>query len=463
VDARNYVYAPTVTRSTFKARKKRTSDCVLERMAVYSVYGYADKTEQDKMRALLKTLKGDIEKQRSIHKFTSILIMGDMNATVSKFLDTNKEVKEGEEDKEEADAYVIKYIEEEIGMTDNFRECHHGKQRVTRSTAGAEREEAERALDYTFSTKEIAGHPATRAGIHTEAPLPGDHHPVFIDIPIDCTQLIEGVEPLWRIRKGEPTIKWKDEPKEEEIEEFNRKIQEAKEGREGSHSLEEDGEFLMKAIREAAIGTIAEEVSLQYPRRTRTTIHREGYGEKLDTWVKRMRGAIRAITGSKNKEVIDKALKRAVWRHEVPEGLVVDRLSNTGSETKEGRKRLKQRYKDQIKAVIKHEKKAKDKEQRERISKAKKERDQAFKDPTGRGKKRVISSLFRIVRESHTLQWVRDEEGELQSKEEQVKKTVKTFFEDWMKQRITVEERWGSWEKMQELDTIELPEKLKRW
>ena len=52
--------------------------------------------------------------------------------------------------------------------------------------------------------------------------------------------------------------------------------------------------------------------------------------------------------------------------------------------------------------------------------------------------------------------------GELQSKEEQVKKTVKTFFEDWMKQRITVEERWGSCEKMQELDTGELPEKFKK-
>jgi len=59
--------------------------------------------------------------------------------------------------------------------------------------------------------------------------------------------------------------------------------------------LEKNGKLLLEQLYKAAKGTVAEEVTLKYPKRARTTIHREGWGEKLDAWSKRINGACRQI------------------------------------------------------------------------------------------------------------------------------------------------------------------------
>ena len=82
-----------------------------------------------------------------------------------------------------------------------------------------------------------------------------------------------------------------------------------------------------------------------------------------------------------------------------------------------------------------------------------KKRDEAFLEEKGKGKGKVLASIFRVVREYQQIEWVRDECGDLASDPETVGRVVKKFFEEWMKSRVTVEERWGTKEKMKRLDT----------
>ena len=65
-----------------------------------------------------------------------------------------------------------------------------------------------------------------------------------------------------------------------------------------------------------------------------------------------------------------------------------------------------------------------------------------------------------MVREYQDIQWVRDAQGDLASEPEAVGRVVRQFFQKWMESRVSVEERWGSWEKMQQLDTENMPKRF---
>ena len=96
-----------------------------------------------------------------------------------------------------------------------------------------------------------------------------------------------------------------------------------------------------------------------------------------------------------------------------------------------------------------------------------KRRDEAFEAEGGKGKGRVLASIFRIVKEHQTLQWVRNEEGELASEPGEVKRVVKEFFQSWMASKVSAQSRWGgdcpmkAWKRMQALDTSLMPKRYK--
>ena len=61
-----------------------------------------------------------------------------------------------------------------------------------------------RTLDYWMVSSEISQHVGTRVGIMKDIPLGGDHLPVMIEVPVDCTHMREGVCSIWHPHKGEP-------------------------------------------------------------------------------------------------------------------------------------------------------------------------------------------------------------------------------------------------------------------
>jgi hypothetical protein len=160
---------------------------------------------------------------------------------------------------------------------------------------------------------------------------------------------------------------------------------------------------------EAAVGAVAEEVTLKYPKRARTTVNREGWGEKLDSWTRRIKGAcnaIRRVNKQRDLDKLNRALYKARWmREEIPEGLVIDKLENLQEKWKVNRKEVKDRLIEQTKEIRSHLRKAEEKEKRERITKAVKRRNEQFNNTEdgGKGKGAVIGRIFRAAREHEEL------------------------------------------------------------
>ena len=113
---------------------------------------------------------------------------------------------------------------------------------------------------------------------------------------------------------------------------------------------------------------------------------------------------------------------------------------------------MKERLKQQKEEIIKHRTAERTKELRERVAEAVKKRNENFEEKSGKGKGRVLASIFRKRREQHSLHWVRNNKGTLDSTPEGVSKTVKEFFEAWFKSRVSVKDRWGSKENMNNLE-----------
>ena len=485
------------TRTVFRAAGRRAEGTPQEIVAIYTMYGYANKQMTEAQESMQEAVKRDMEAFREKNMLASVLLGGDLNGTLSTYWDTDRgdrEEKESQEEGsdeeegqgEEKDAARIKFITRELRMTDSFRECHPTKKRVTRvppehktqmgclteeeATKERKRESKEadlsggktvtaRTLDYWFVTSEIASHPLMRAGIHKHPSTPGDHKPVYMDVPIDCTHLVEGVQAIWNPHKGPKQLEFKEDPTDEDKENFNKRMKEMM-ARRQEGEIEPRGEGLMEALKEAAKGTIAKEVQMNYPKRASTTQYREGWGHKLDAWTSRLRGISRMIGSRQPHEKKKKALDKAKWSHrDIPIGIEIDMMENLREQWRtEGAGKVRERIRKQIEVIRKQEKKEADKTRRGRIAKATKAREERFRDKTGKGKGRVIASIFRIVRERHDLKWVRDSMGNLASSPQDVQKVVGAFFEDWMKSRISVEERWGTYSNMKELNTEHMGE-----
>jgi hypothetical protein len=211
--------------------------------------------------------------------------------------------------------------------------------------------------------------------------------------------------------------------------------------------LDEYAKAIMQGIQEAAIETgAAVWETMQYPKRVATTVHREGWGHKLDTWKSKLWAAIRSLEKGENN---GKLLRGAEWpyggKKEAPVGLVIDTLCrlDIGMRKKSAAERVevKERIRDLVWEVDRHDRGSKKAAKAEQIAAAIKRRNDAFDAPMGKGRGKVLASIFRIVKEFNSLQWVRKNNGELASDPDEVKDVVKKFFESWMASRVGVQER----------------------
>jgi exonuclease III len=360
------------TRSEFKAAKLRPAPDSggppppMEYVAIYNMYGYANRKDEAKYDAMRQAVIRDAHQWRKKHKFGTVLLGGDLNATICPHKDTDKSAAEVAKGAREKGADLLQAFMIESKLTDAWRECHPNTRRYTHVTkegrgegrrgeaqgeeseadeaaeleeetplecqacgAGSEcecnypelrqeeapqtEEEAEdrpegeprrtvaRALDYWMVSSEISQHIGTRVGIMKDVPLGGDHLPVMIEVPVDCTHMREGVCSIWYPHKGEPQLKWVDKPEKQEeadaaAEKFSTAVAAKHELIAEGLPLDEYAKAIMQGIQEAAIETgAAVWETMQYPKRAATTVHREGWGHKLATWKDKLWAAIRSI------------------------------------------------------------------------------------------------------------------------------------------------------------------------
>ena len=104
------------------------------------------------------------------------------------------------------------------------------------------------------------------------------------------------------------------------------------------------------------------------------------------------------------------------------------------------REEVGQRLVDQAGEIKYHETKEREKRVREKVQAAIKARSESFDQGDGKGKGKVLSSIFRASREYEELTWARREDGTLATAHEDVERTVRSFFEKWFKSRVSVEE-----------------------
>ena len=470
-------------RVVFKEAGTQNHNKVLNKMAVYAVYGYANKTQRAESKALWKSIKEDMHKWRKEHKLSSTIMAGDINAAKWSALDTDRP-DIAHKEQTEKDASTITWIESNTPLQDIFRTKHPQTKAVTRRPQGSKTlTEAARRIDQIWTSKEVSNHPSTRIGIRKHlvftakggavtATLQGDHLPVTADIPVDCAGLAEGTTPVWDPHK-EKTMRMRpaEEVTDTDKTDYSMRFRWMHTlhryktiTKLGKITLEDTASSLMKGLYEAAEGSIGEEQTKSYPKRVTGRPYRDGWGFKLDAWKERIIGACRAIY-KKDRTLIKQQLENAVWTHEdIPLGIVMDKLENAWESWDRGdRKELKQRLTEQAEHIREHRTSEERKAKQERIAEAIKKRNDNFKDPTGKGKGKVIASIFRKTREYHDLKWLRRKDESLATAPDQVETEVRSFFSDWFKSRMPVENRWGSWQNMMRVDTEEVPEEYREF
>ena len=92
-----------------------------------------------------------------------------------------------------------------------------------------------------------------------------------------------------------------------------------------------------------------------------------------------------------------------------------------------------------------------------------KRRSDNFADPSGKGKGKVLASVFKAAREGTELTHVRREDGTLACSEQDVSSVLYEFFTRWFASEVSVEARWGSWDKMMQVDTSEVAPQFKEF
>ena len=86
------------------------------------------------------------------------------------------------------------------------------------------------------------------------------------------------------------------------------------------------------------------------------------------------------------------------------------------------------------------------------MSEAIKKRNEAFEEAQGKGRGRVLKSMFKQVRTWASLEWVRDRAGEITTSLSAVSETVQAYFSDRFKTRVQITQRWASWAKLLDME-----------
>ena len=141
--------------------------------------------------------------------------------------------------------------------------------------------------------------------------------------------------------------------------------------------------------------------------------------------------------------VTTKLRERAVWKHgEVMEEVDIWDMRDTEHIHQiEGVEAARLRVSTQIHEVDKYLRKAGQRARNDGIRGAIRKRNEAFEEEGGKGKGRVLDSIFRKRRQAHDLIWARKPNGELAYTAKEVGETARKKFKAHFDSRVSMEER----------------------
>ena len=446
----------------FKAKSKCNGN-KLQRMMIQAVYGYNYKNGEvaKKSADMWEYVHKVSRKFKTTHPHASLVIAGDLNATKSAKLDTNRPIDAQGTDKREKEAAIIDAMEGRA-IRDVFRAAHPTTRAWTREPTGElEYVQASRRIDHVFASEEISHHLATKIGIHKGYMLESDHCPVVCDFPIDCAGVALDVCPVWN-----PAVVYKTQMKpditEKDREEFAENAEELMKEVDMSQHPRAIYSAINEAIKKAAVGTISVCKKLCYPKFVSKCKHFTKDHYALRTWRKRIRAASLGIRLADLRQrpwaAAEKDCKRAEYVLSTRiESIVQDDLKDMSTTlrttpTKDALARLSAQ--DTIITKFLSRKNAY--ESAKQKTEAVKRRNAKFDTPLGKGLGSFLSSVFKTARTNHNLAWARREDGTLADTPEAIGALVKEKFEKWFATVVPVEERWGSWEAMERWDTSQM-------
>ena len=384
------------------------------------------------------------------------ILIGDLNAAESSYLDTDREGVEHDSVLLEPDSIVIETIKS-MRYEDLIRTRFPDKRVVTRAAT----HQTNRLLDRVMVNKQLANHMQTRVGVYRHSFLKAgsDHMMVVADLPIDTAgaagKQIKIWEPYsyvkWSARKYED-----EETRESAMEQFNQML--------GLTNGEKKDDI--EWIREAARATILEPKTMEYPKRPKARRHytaedwrthkhlqalRSIRVQVLTDAIGHIRTSERVMQRTKKKighcTVIDKQRYKRLWillkHREMDEFVEACTEMVTELERNLGKKERYERAKQMRKNM-----------------KVRKER---FAAPDKKMLKLVINS---IMQKYQAQQHITSAEsgGEMKYGEEEVAAAIAGYFEEWMGSKVGVEQWWGkegenteaAWERMMNMDTSQI-------
>ena len=163
-----------------------------------------------------------------------------------------------------------------------------------------------------------------------------------------------------------------------------------------------------------------------------------------------------------DRDKLKEALNKVSWPHtDIPTGMEMDKMQNLWEQWVNAQKgdELHHRLVTQMEVIKARERKEREARVRQKVQAAVKARNDNFGQADGKGKCKVLKSIFRAAREYEELSWARREDGTLASAQEEVEHTVRSFFEKWFQSRVSVEEQWGTRDHFDRLDTTQMDAK----
>ena len=402
----------------------------------------------------LQWIQKQLEEFSLKNPLASSMVAGDMNAAENTHLDTNRQEKEGravDEEEEEKDAFVIKTLRT-MKLVDMFRARYPRTRATTRTGAG---NDASRLLDRIMVTAEAAANPLTEIGIFREQLLTAgsDHRMVLVDLPVDTAGVATERVEIWEPRTITKWVRDTDEvgntdPKK--VEAFKERLDETREQVQ-LRTHEQYCEWVMEAAR----GTVMKASTRTYPKKASTRKLYTPSDHKL-------RANLRALRNARQEIDEGRAPKRTIKRLQKKLNAVTETATDSAGirgvlkaiedpNGEVGAIRV-QEITNKIETYLSSKNRL---SRAIQIRKSIKTRNIRFNDSGKLMLKLVINSLMRRHTEREDITSV-IEGIEMKYGEDEVKKTVKEFYEQWMSSRVSVEDRFESWDDMMKVDAKKL-------
>ena len=429
------------------------------KLLVIGYYGYNDAaSHRPQIKEMHDFVKSTLRRFKKENPFGSAVLLGDLNAAQWTETDTDKIQASGvamptpDADTEwqpHSDAFVIEELTD-MHLHDTIRERYPWNTLVTRRAE----HHTNRLLDRILVTRELTGETLRASiyqpGIFTHGGVDTDHKLVVADLAADCAGGAASRVTLWKKHK-KTTTRWDADDMgamaKGKVDEFNAVATDML-----ADGRPEDAEGVHSWLMGAATGTVLKKVLQEFPKKARNMKNYQGDDWKIRTGLKKMRETMRNLTyggrwGGKRLKSAKRPLKKIrAMAEDTPQPLYKRCWRASREECIEI-------LREQIKITVKHLSKSERAQRQQTMMENKKKRTEKFQHRMKKKLKSVITSIMRKAAVHEEIATCLREDGEgIATAEEEVAREVMKFYENWMRSKVSWDQRWQTWDDMMDLN-----------